>query len=90
MGRNASELGGRGGAQELGKLGCGKEKRPGCKTESAKALHIRKLVWAERREIQGSQGRKEVQLHGTCDITLRNLAPKEGRSPCWALGRDMA
>lgn len=87
---NASELGGGGGAQELGKLGCGKERRPGHKTGSAKALHIRKLVWAERRAIQGSQGRKEVQLNGPCDITLRNLAPKEGRSHCWALGRGVA
>lgn len=90
MGRNASELGGRRGAQELGKLGRGKEKPPGCKAESAKALHIRKLMWAERREIQGPQGRKEVQLNGPCNISLRNLAPKEGRSHCWALDRGMA
>lgn len=59
-----SELGGEGGAQEIGKLACGglscrEERQPGQRQGEQEALPIRQPVWAEK-GIWESQGRKEV------------------------------
>lgn len=58
MVQNVSELGGRGGAQELGKLGCGKERRPGHKTVCKGPAHKKASVGREERDpgIPGQGG----------------------------------